>query len=935
MKAIKYSFRLLLAIVTITGLCIPAFHPAASPGKRSAQQKAASLLERLSPQERVGQLFLVTFNGTETGPNTPIYKLTVNHHIGGVILKSANANILNDENGLEDVWALNNNIQLNEYEGSQNAQESSGGVNSPSPAYIPLLIGLSQEGNKSNYSQILDGLSPIPSQLAIGATWDPSLAEDVGKQIGRELSILGINLLLGPSLDVLSEPKPGQPSDLGVRSFGGDPYWVGQMGQAYIKGVHEGSQNNIKVVGKYFPGLGSSDRLPKKEIATVRKSLEQLKQIDLAPFFDVTGNAPSPEHTVDALLTSHIRYQGLQGNIRSTTRPISLDLQAFQLLMGLSPLQIWRQDSGVLISDNLGSQALHKLYDPAAETLNIRRVALDAFMAGNDILYLGDFPEDQSQNRFTAIQDTLLFFSKKYQEDQAFADRVDESVLRILTMKFTIYDEFNITHVLRSHGLLSEIGENTETANEIARQSATLISPELPELNNLLPNPPQKDERIVIITDTSPRKPCGTCPEEPSLERNALKEAILRLYGPTSSQQVTPYNITSLTYSDLISFLNGAPDTEFVGKSLNQANWIVAAALEISSERPNSQALHRLLAERQDLIRDKKLVVFAFNAPYYLDATNISKVTAYFGMYSKLPPFIEFAARLLFKEIPAPKGALPVSVPGIGYDLISATSPDPDQVFQIYIGDKPTLSLTPTLSENELTPTPPVYEAGDIIDIHTGMIIDHNGNPVPDGTPVQFVIISEGETNYLPPVETQNGTASTSHLIDQANDLTIQAISSPAESSQISIFVEGGSPVSGIAGTQITPTPLDTSSPSTQAPNSTPELPTPPESPPDLSSSLWNLWFLSILETIAVSLIAYQTGAVLGFVRWGIRWGFSAFIGGLFTYNYLILKLPGSSWFFTSDQAPMKFGLFILGGAVIGWALSFLFQKFKYLKPLS
>ncbi|MBS3750226.1 MAG: hypothetical protein KGY39_01840, partial [Anaerolineales bacterium] len=363
MKAAKYSFRLLLAIVTITGVCVPTFQSAASPGKRSAQQKAASLLERLSPQERVGQLFLVTFNGVETGPNTPIYKLTVNHHIGGVILKRSNSNIFNDENSLEDVWALNNNIQLNEYEGSQNVQESTGGVNSPSPSYIPLLIGLSQEGNKSNYSQILDGLSPIPSQLAIGATWDPSLAEDVGKQIGRELSILGINLLLGPSLDVLSEPKPGQPSDLGVRSFGGDPYWVGQMGQAYIKGVHEGSQNNIKVVGKYFPGLGSSDRLPKKEIATVRKSLEQLKQIDLAPFFDVTGNAPSPEHTVDALLTSHIRYQGLQGNIRSTTRPISLDLQAFQLLMGLAPLQKWRQDSGVLISDNLGSQALHKLYD--------------------------------------------------------------------------------------------------------------------------------------------------------------------------------------------------------------------------------------------------------------------------------------------------------------------------------------------------------------------------------------------------------------------------------------------------------------------------------------------------------------------------------------------------------------------------------------------
>jgi len=933
MKFFLRVVRIITITATILGSILPIPRAVAETKNRPAQQKAAALLEELSPQERVGQLFLVTFQGTDTGPNTPIYDLTVNHHLGGVVLDKQNDNFSNTEDVIEESWTLTNNLQWNEYNATQNAQPPAGSPGVNIPAYIPLLIGLSQEGDISEYSQIMRGLSPIPSQMAIGATWDPDMAQDVGQQVGRELSILGINLLFGPSLDVLSDPKPGQPSDLGVRSFGGDPYWVGQMGQAYIRGIHEGSENKIKVAGKYFPGLGSSDRLPEEEIATVRKSLEQLKQIDLAPFFDVTGNAPSPASSADALLTSHIRYQGLQGNIRATTRPISLDPQAFRLLMGLEPFQQWRGEGGVIISDNLGSQALHRLYDPSGETFNIRRVALDAFIAGNDILYLGNFPETERGNRVTAIQDTLDLFTKKYQEDQTFANRVDESVLRILALKFSIYPEFNITKVLRAHGLLTEVGTSTATANEIARQSATLISPDISELNSVLPNPPQRDDRIVIVTDTNPTRMCGSCPDQPLLDERVLENAILRLYGPSSSQQVLPGNINSYTYQELTSLLDGQGDLEYLSQGLSQADWILFAALDTSLDRPTSLALHRLLAERQDLVRGKKVIVFAFNAPYYLDATNISKITAYYGMYSKLPPFIDFAARLLFKEIPSPNGDLPVSVPGIGYDLISATSPDPEQPFQVHLGEPPSPSATATSSQAEITPTIPVFEVGDLLEFHTDIIRDHNGNPVPDGTPVQFVITSQGETTYLPPVETQNGVASTTYLIEQAQDLSIQAVSTPARSEQISINVKGEP--SDITAAATSPTPGASTQTILPTPQGTPAILPAVETGDRAADTIWNLWFLSFLETIAIALIAYQTGAMLGYVRWGIRWGFSAFIGGLLVYNYLILNLPGSHWFLDSGQGVMRFGLSVLVGAVIGWAVAFFIHQRGPFKPLS
>src|SRR4030065_1209441 len=203
--------------------------------------------------------------------------------------------------------------------------------------------------------------------------------------------MMGFNLLLGPSLDVLEVPESDSGGDLGVRTFGGDPFWVGAMGQAYISGVHEGSNGKLVVAAKHFPGFVGSDRLPEEEVATVRSSLEQLKQIDLAPFFSVTGNAPDAQSMTDALLVSHIRYQGFQGNIRATTRPVSFDTQAFSQLISLPAFDTWRQTGGIMISDNLGSRAARRFYDPSDQTLNGPLVARDAFLAGNELLYADNF----------------------------------------------------------------------------------------------------------------------------------------------------------------------------------------------------------------------------------------------------------------------------------------------------------------------------------------------------------------------------------------------------------------------------------------------------------------------------------------------------------------------------------------------------------------
>ena len=72
-----------------------------------------------------------------------------------------------------------------------------------------------------------------PSPMALGATWKPAHAAEVGRVLGNQLMRTGINLFFGPGLDVLEQPRPGTTGDPGVHVFGGDPFWVGRLGAAY------------------------------------------------------------------------------------------------------------------------------------------------------------------------------------------------------------------------------------------------------------------------------------------------------------------------------------------------------------------------------------------------------------------------------------------------------------------------------------------------------------------------------------------------------------------------------------------------------------------------------------------------------------------------------------------------------------------------------
>src|SRR5215213_10478253 len=268
--------------------------PAAQADVLLQTSKAQAVLASMTPEERIGQLFLVTFQGTDTHDQTQIYDLIANHHVGGVVLLAANDNFLPAPDTITSTYQLISALQIIESE-ARTAPQSEPGVQPVESTYVPLFIGVSQEGDGAPHDQILSGLTPLPNLMSIGATWKTELAEQVGAVLGSELSALGFNLYLGPSLDVVESPNPSARIDLGPRVFGGDPFWVGEMGRAYIAGLHEGSDDRMAVIAKHFPGRGASDRSPEEEVATVRKPLEQLEQVELLPFFSVTNSTQLAE----------------------------------------------------------------------------------------------------------------------------------------------------------------------------------------------------------------------------------------------------------------------------------------------------------------------------------------------------------------------------------------------------------------------------------------------------------------------------------------------------------------------------------------------------------------------------------------------------------------------------------------------------------------
>ncbi|MDO4521609.1 MAG: glycoside hydrolase family 3 C-terminal domain-containing protein [Eubacteriales bacterium] len=73
----------------------------------------------------------------------------------------------------------------------------------------------------------------FPTAATMANSWDEKLGEEVGAALGEEAAVQGVNVLLGPGLNIKRSPLCGR----NFEYFAEDPYLAGKMAAAYVKGI--------------------------------------------------------------------------------------------------------------------------------------------------------------------------------------------------------------------------------------------------------------------------------------------------------------------------------------------------------------------------------------------------------------------------------------------------------------------------------------------------------------------------------------------------------------------------------------------------------------------------------------------------------------------------------------------------------------------------
>lgn len=73
----------------------------------------------------------------------------------------------------------------------------------------------------------------FPSGNVLGSTWNPELVRQCGKKVGEEMAAFGVDVVLGPNVDIQRDPLGGR----GYECYSEDPTLVGKIATAFVQGM--------------------------------------------------------------------------------------------------------------------------------------------------------------------------------------------------------------------------------------------------------------------------------------------------------------------------------------------------------------------------------------------------------------------------------------------------------------------------------------------------------------------------------------------------------------------------------------------------------------------------------------------------------------------------------------------------------------------------
>jgi beta-N-acetylhexosaminidase len=219
-----------------------------------------------------------------------------------------------------------------------------------------LLVGTDHEGGR--VIMLGAGTTIFPDNLAVGTAGEEAFAHRQGLIEARELRRLGIDLNLGPVLDVLTD---GYSPNIGIRAYGKDPAIVARYGTARIKGMQRGG---LSACPKHFPGKGHAPLDAHLRLPTIDSTWAEMHATHLPPFMAAIAEG------VDCVMTSHPVYPNLDPSRVPAT---------FSKLIVEDYLRGEIGFRGVIVSDDLEMGAV-------SETTTIGDATVRAAAAGHDLL---------------------------------------------------------------------------------------------------------------------------------------------------------------------------------------------------------------------------------------------------------------------------------------------------------------------------------------------------------------------------------------------------------------------------------------------------------------------------------------------------------------------------------------------------------------------
>lgn len=260
-------------------------------------KKTIDLINLGKPENRIGQLFVIGFEGKSLTPQLEAF--FKQYKPGGVLLLSKN---IESAEQLEKLTGDLQNLSLKE-------------------TGLPLFIAVDQEGG------VISRIGFVQEKTPQSLLNEETQAYQVGLERAKELKSLGVNLNLAPLLDLTE-----QDDFLFNRSFQKNSEETGILAKSLISGQKAGG---LLSTIKHFPGYGGINFNPEEELASLEKTPEYSqfkKATEASPEFVMTANVIYKE--IDPLL------------------PFSFSAKAIQLLRDNLGNQI------LVVSDDLGQNSL-------------------------------------------------------------------------------------------------------------------------------------------------------------------------------------------------------------------------------------------------------------------------------------------------------------------------------------------------------------------------------------------------------------------------------------------------------------------------------------------------------------------------------------------------------------------------------------------------